>query len=83
MAYFLLTHLVLVRRYSCGLVYTNLGILTTNFHKTSALRLPSPDPVARERFGAGLEFVQSDCVPTQHALAGGLRFSQAHLSIRD
>ena len=65
------------------LVYTDLGMLTTKLCKTSALRLPSPDPVARERFGAGLEFVQSDCVPTQHALAGGLRFSQAHLSIRD
>jgi hypothetical protein len=65
------------------LVYTDLGMFTTKLCKTSALRLPSPDPVARERFGAGLEFVQSDCVPTQHALAGGLRFSQAHLSIRD
>src|SRR5919112_5988024 len=63
------------------LVYTNLGMLTTNLCKTSALRLPSPDPVARERFGAGLELIQADRVPAQHALTGGLRFSQAHLSL--
>jgi hypothetical protein len=65
------------------LVYTNLGMLTTKLCKTSALRLPSPGPVARERFGARLEFVQSDCVPTQHALAGGLRFGQARLFVVD
>jgi hypothetical protein len=66
------------------LVYTNLGKLRTKVcSKTSDPRLPCPDPVARERFGTGLEFVQSDCVPAQHALAGGLRFSEAHLSVRD
>jgi hypothetical protein len=65
------------------LVYTNLGMLTTKLCRTSTPRLPSPDPVARERFGEGLELVQSDCVPAQHALAGGLRFGQARLFVVD
>src|SRR5215213_3079975 len=46
-------------------------------------RLTPPDSAARERFGTGLESVQSDRVLAQHALTGGLRFGQAHLSVRD
>ena len=63
------------------LVYTNLGMLTTKLCRTSAPRLPSPDPVARERIGAGLELVQSDCVPAQRALAGGFGFGEGEFFV--
>src|SRR5215203_2475201 len=46
-------------------------------------RLPPTDSGARERFGTGLESVQSDRVLAQHALTGSLRFGQARLSVRD